>query len=258
MNKPLKTLGIIALLFFSFYYTHEFALLMQKKDPIYQNILVLKEETNLKSLDASIDGDYIIPGLMGREVNVEKSFQKMKNYGALKTEYLVFDEIIPTISINQNKDKIIKKGNKAKMAVSFILDAQSNLINYFEKMNMDYTILTTKENINSKLNADFINIDESNYKETEKILNKKNKNTNICYLPKMTKDFCLKKQKILIEATNEVTNNNVASIYNNIEAGGIYYLKNLDLKYLKIFIENVVYKGYTIIKLTDLISETRS
>ena len=76
MNKALKSFGVIVLLCFSFYYTHQFALLMQKKNPIYQNILVLKEEASLKSIDATIIGDYIIPGLEGREVNVLKSFQK--------------------------------------------------------------------------------------------------------------------------------------------------------------------------------------
>ena len=258
MNKALKSVGIIVLLCFSFYYTHQFALLMQKKDPIYQNILVLKEEASLKSIDATINGDYIIPGLDGKEVNVEKSFQQMKNHGVFGENYLVFDEIIPAISLNQNKDKIIKKGNSSKMAVTFILSEDSNLINYFEETGMDYTLLTTSQNLNSKLNGERINIDFNNYNKVEKELSKNNVNSNICFIEKLDKDFCLKKKKILVESTYNINNNNAANYLNKIEAGSIYYLKNLDLSYLKLFIENIVYKGYSIVKLSDLISETRS
>ena len=258
MNKALKSFGVIVLLCFSFYYTHQFALLMQKKDPIYQNILVLKEEVNLKSVDATIIGDYIIPGLKGKEVNIEKSFQKMKNQGVFGENYLVFDEVIPTITLNQNKDKIIKKGNNAKMAVSFILDENSNLINYFEEMGMDYSLLTTEENLNSNLKGERINIDKNNFNKVEKELSKLNKNNNICFIEKLDKDFCLKKKKILVEATFNINNNNLASVLNKVEAGSIYYLKNLDLSYLKLLIENIVYKGYSIVNLSQLISESRS
>ena len=224
MNKALKSFGVIVLLCFSFYYTHQFALLMQKKDPIYQNILVLKEEVNLKSVDATIIGDYIIP----------------------------------TITLNQNKDKIIKKGNNAKMAVSFILDENSNLINYFEEMDMDYSLLTTEENLNSNLKGERINIDKNNYNKVEKELSKLNKNNNICFIEKLDKDFCLKKKMILVESTYNINNNNIASYLNKVEAGSIYYLKNLDLSYLKLLIENIVYKGYSIVNLSQLISESRS
>ncbi len=254
MNKALKSLGVVALLCFSFYYTHQFALLMRSKDPIYQNILVISEEQKIESVNATILGDYIIPGLDGEVVNVEKSFQKMKNYGTFLENYLVFDEIVPSISLKENQDKIIKKGNQAKMAVSFILDENSNLINYFEETGMDYSLLTTKDNIDSKLNGERINIDEKNYNTVEKSLSK---NTNICFIEKMSKDFCLKKKKILVESTNNLNNGNIANLYNNITSGSIYYIKNLDLKYLKLLIENIVYKGYSIVNLSELISESR-
>ena len=254
MNKALKSFGLVALLCFSFYYTHQFALLMRSKDPIYQNILVLKDEKSIASVNGIIEGDYIVPGLAGGIVNVDKSFQKMKNLGAFLENYLVFDEILPTISLKQNKDKIIKKGNPIKMAVSFILDEDSNLINYFEEMGMDYAVLTTKQTIDKKINGERINIDVENYNNLEKkIVN----NSNICFVEKVSKDFCLKKKKILVEATNTINNNNVASLYNNISSGSIYYLKNLDLNYLKLIIENIVYKGYSIVKLSQLISESR-
>ena len=257
MNKVLKSFGVVALLCFSFYYTHQFALLMRSKDPIYQNILVLKDEKDVLSVDATIMGDYIVPGLDGLEVNVEKSFQKMKNYGAFLESYLVFDEVTPSSSLSNNQDKIIKKGNQAKMGVAFILDENSNLINYFEDMGMDYALLTTSENVDSKLKGERINIDENNYNAVEKSLSKQDFYTNICFVERMDKDFCLKNKKILVESTNNINNGNVASIYNNIVSGSIYYIKNLDLSYLKLLIENIVYKGYSIISLTDLISESR-
>ena len=76
-------------------------------------------------------------------------------------------------------------------------------------------------------------------------------------MKKKKKSFS-KKKKILVESTYNINNNNIASYLNKVEAGSIYYLKNLDLSYLKLLIENIVYKGYSIVNLSQLISESRS
>ncbi len=257
MNKGFKVLGIITLLCFSFYYTHQFALLMQKKDPIYQNILLIKDEKKLDEVEAVIMGDYIIPGLKGKTVNVSKSFQKMKSVGAFLEPYIVYDDVEPKISLATNKDKIITKANFLKMGVAFIVPENSPLIAYLEQMDMDYAMLTTKNSVLKNIKGEKINNDEKNYNYVDKQLSKQNENNNICYLKELTKEFCLKKSKILVKETKILTNQNIAGNINKIDNGSILYLDNIDVAYLKLLIQNIVYKGYTILPLSQLISENR-
>ena len=133
MNKYLRVFGILCILCFSFYYTEKIALFMQKKDPIYETILNLKDDYEVESVNATIHEEYIIPGVIGKEVNVEESFRSMKYLGAFSESNLVFDEIVPEISISQNKDKIIAQGNKIHQAVAFITKDEQ-LIAYLEEM----------------------------------------------------------------------------------------------------------------------------
>ena len=163
MNYKLKALGIIALLCFSFYYTHQFALLMRRKDPIYQSIVLASGDKKTQSIDAVIAGDYIIPGLVGQVVNVDKSFQRMKNLGAFLEPYLVYDNISPVVSYSNNKDKIIRQGNNLKQAVAFILDDDSPLISYFEEVNMNYSVAVDLDSVTNVYRGELLNVDKDNY-----------------------------------------------------------------------------------------------
>ena len=81
MFKHLKYLGMLSLLCFSFFYTEKIAKFMRQKDPLYVSIETMKDDYKEDYVNAVIEDDYIIPGLMGKEIDVEKSFQKMQNYG---------------------------------------------------------------------------------------------------------------------------------------------------------------------------------
>ncbi len=258
MNRCFKSLGMIVLLCASFYYTHQFALLMKSKDPIYQSILLSAKEKQVASLSATIDGDYIVPGIDGLKVNVDKSFQKMKSLGAFLESYLVFDEEMPTVSLNNNMDKIINKGNSVKQSVSFIIDENSNLASYFDKQHINYAYFATLKTAKDDVLGEKINIDEKNYNEVDKILNKKNDLANIyCPINILSKDFCKSKGKIMIMPTVEINKLNFASLQNSIVSGSIIYIKNLDVSLLKLLIENLVYKNYSIVNLSYLLSEKR-
>lgn len=257
MNNSLKIFGAISLLCFSFYYTNQFALLMQQKDPIYQTILTKKEENVFQSVDALVEGDYITPGLNGKMVNVEKSFRKMKNMGSYLENYLVYDEIPPTITQNDYKDKIIKKGNPNKNSVAIIFEENNELVEYFEEMGMDYTILVNKENYGLNFLGEKINNDYSNYADVEKLLSKNNENHNLCLVDQSNLEFCQKNKKILVTPSLKINNSNFARLSSSITAGEIIYIKNLRLDYLKLLIQNIVYHGYTIIPLSALITESR-
>ena len=77
---------------------------MQQKDPIYETIETVKKDYETSSVNGIIYDEYIIPGIIGKEVNVMESFQNMKYIGAFEENELVFNEIYPTISLADNKD----------------------------------------------------------------------------------------------------------------------------------------------------------
>ena len=75
MNKYIRAFGILSILCFSFYYTEKIALFMQQKDPIYETIETVKKDYETSSVNGIIYDEYIIPGIIGKEVNVMESFQ---------------------------------------------------------------------------------------------------------------------------------------------------------------------------------------
>lgn len=255
MNKYIKYIGMVSLLCFSFYYTEQLALFMQKKDPIYESILVLKEEYEVKSINAIIEDNYIIPGLMGQQVDVNKSFQNMKNVGFFTEQKLIFEQTEPNISVKEHQDKIIKQGNSSKNAISFIV-TDEKIIDYFEEMGIFYTELTTKENMKKhRKYGSKLNNDSTNYKIVEKYLKESSNISKYCYY---SEDFCQKNKKQTIEETVRINNSNFVETYRKIQSGYIIYLQdNFEITNLKILLNKIYFQGLTITSLDNLLSEGR-
>ena len=170
MNKKIKMVGLLSLLCLSFYYTEQIASFIKKKDPIYETILAQKEDYDVEVINGEVMDGYITPGLSGKMVNVENSFQNMKKIGFFNESSLVFDEIKPKNSLNENLDKKISRGNPYKNYVSFLLEDET-FVSFFEEMNLPYAIFTTKENMDKiRVNGLKLNQDYKNYKEVEKSL----------------------------------------------------------------------------------------
>lgn len=258
MNKYLRGFGILAILCFSFYCAEQTALFMQKKDPIYETIVAVKEDYKVNPVDAIVSDQYITPGMVGLEINIVESFKNMKNVGAFQANKLVFEEIKPAETITSNKSLIIKQGNPLKLGVSFlVMDEQ--LIAYFEEMGMPYNILTTNNTVDKmrayglKINYDF-----SNYDMVEKKLLKNKENSDFCFITSNHKDFCMSKNKILIEESKSINKTNFAKILPQIESGDIIYLQNnLGILNLKLLLEQVRFKGLRVLSLNELLSESR-
>lgn len=257
MKKYLRAFGLVSILCFTFYYTEQIAKFMRNKDPIYESIETFAMDYYINSVNAMIEGNSIIPGLTGKQVNLEKSFRNMKNNGYFNELDFVFEEIKPSISLEENKDKIIKKGNKEKQAISFILE-DSTYLSYLDQMGISYAILTTKETKEMTCtHGTKINNDKNNYEEVEKFLKSQKENNNICYAENK-EEFCKEKKKLLIKETYALSNSNFLKKYRYVEAGDIILLqKNLNLSNLQILIQQIYFKGYQIIPITTLVSETR-
>ena len=122
--------GALALICFSFYYTDSAVDIVKRNDPIMKEIVEVSSSYFKDSVDAVLIDNNIIPGISGVKVDVDKSYEKMKNYGSYDSGLLVFKEVTPTISASNTYDKFIVKGNSSKQSVSLIFKLRTT--NYIE------------------------------------------------------------------------------------------------------------------------------
>ena len=180
--KHFRNLGILAIAAFSFFYTEKIANLTLDKNELYQSIKEESSKYNEEYINAFIEDDHIVPGLNGKTVNIKNSFYNMKDLNAFNSYYLIYDTSYPEITIENNKDKIVERGNEYKRSVSFILEYNENIIKYFKDNNIEASILVNVENFNKNEKLEQVNNEVNKYKELESLINKYSNNTHICYL----------------------------------------------------------------------------
>lgn len=120
MKRFFEILGFLSLICFSFFYTEKTIDVVKEVDDI---MITLKEQApkyQEKAENAKIDGMFMIPGISGKIVNLQKSYEEMKHYGKFHPNLLVYDKVSPEISIKDRYDKYIQTGNPKKRQVSFI------------------------------------------------------------------------------------------------------------------------------------------
>ena len=256
MKKFYKSVGLIAIMLFSFYYTEKIAILMQNKSPIMQSINEIEEDYAVSATNATIEGNYITPGISGRMINKTKSYVNMKSFGIFNEYYLIFDEVKPDISIHDNKDKIIKNGNPSKQAIAFLLEDNTSIKNYLKQNQIVGSILITENDYDKNNYFEQINNDQERYNNVESLLNKNNQNKNICYINSLDKDFCKKNKKYLVEETFYLNGQNIVEAKNKVESGAIILIKSTaNLEEFKILVKEINFKGLEIVHLSELIDE---
>ena len=258
MRKNLHVLGLASLLCVSFYLTSNLAVFMKKQDPVYQSILVLKEDYEKQAIDAVVSDEYIIPGYNGETIDLEKSYKNMHRQNALEQNKLVYEEMSPKVTLNDYKDKIIFQGNSQKKGVSILIDSEE-ISWYFDELGISYAILTTKENVNHHYAfGEKVNAEENDYDELERQLKKKGEDLSYCYVSKVGEASCLKHGKYMFVESKKIGNQNFLQVYRFISSGEVLFLdKNLELSYLKTLLKQIEFKGLQILPLSRLLSEAR-
>lgn len=257
MKKLYKPIGLFAIMLFSFYYTEKIAVIMQNKSPIMQSINEVESSYVVNATNATVDEHYVVPGIMGKMINKTKSYVNMKAFGIFNEYYLIFDDIKPEISLEDNKDKIIKEGNKSKKAVALLLeDGNETIKNYLKENKIKADLLIEESTYDSQSYFEQINNDKTKYKNVESLLNKNNQNQNICYIKEIDKEYCKKEQKYLVEETFSLGSNNIVEVKSKLDSGAIILIKkNASLDHLKLLIKEIQFKGLSILPLSELISE---
>lgn len=281
-NKPyLTVIGICLLTVFSFYYTNKLIEFSKSKDPIMIEIMKNKDDYNKLSIDALINNNYIIPGSEGLEVDVDKSYTKMKKLGKYNDNLYVYDVVKPTISIKDNYDKFVINGNTTKKEVSLIFKVNDlKNIENINKILFNNNVSATFF-IDGNIKDDDINIlkilDESNnyfgnlgynkkysiktIKYTNALLDRiDDDNHNYCYVEKDDINVLKTCSEVKMYTIKPMVVSNIfpfTYIKQNLENGKIFSLdtNNYTLKQLELIIKYVRQKGYDFVTLEEILNE---
>ena len=258
MKNLFKYIGISSILLFSFYYTEKMSNVVINNSDLVSLINENSKDYNVEAVSAEIDGNYITPGLNGSHVNVLKSYNNMKMFETFNSYYLVYDKVLPLISLENNKNKIIKNGNPSKNAVAIIIKDNLEVLEYSIEKNINITRLVDINSYNKKATYEQINNDVNNFDDVEKLLNNNSINKNICYMSDIIDEICKEKEKYLVESTITLNNYNLSNIKSNVKSGYIIYIKdNVSLLDYKILIRQIYYQDLDIVNLSKLITEER-
>lgn len=157
MKNIIKFLGLLSLICFSFFYTDKVMDVALEQDKIMISINNVKDDYREDAIEAIIDNDTIIPGISGREVDIEKSYSNMKSIGLFHENYLVFKDVMPKTTLDDNMDKYIIKANGSKQIISLIFivdnDSDFNMIcNIAKSKNVKVNLFLDYEYLNKKIN----------------------------------------------------------------------------------------------------------
>jgi len=279
MKKVFQMIGLISLTCFSFFVTEQTATVVSDMDEIMIEIKNKKDEYKLDSIDAIIDNNTIIPGVSKREVNVNKSYKVMKTNGYFSDKLFVYDYEKPKISLTDNIDKYIIKGNPSKRMVSLMFRIEKDedikdILNIINNYNVKATFfvnynwfsnnndlveeLINNNHIVSPLMEDYTS---SDFEWMDMVLKKINKQSvGFCYNVNENQsnlEECILKNNYTIKPIEISETTPLVDIKDKLESGTILSLKvNSQVKKeLSTIIIHIKSKGYKLVNLKDNVLE---
>ena len=268
MKKYLEYFGFVILAVFSFFYTAKTSMVIKNMDDIMIKIKEAKDSNIISPIDASIDGDTIIPGLSGREVKVNESYDAMKKVGTYSSNLLVYDKIKPDVSLFNNYDKYIVRGNSKKNQVSLIFKVDNDnieqVVNILDKYNVKANFFSKYELNDSILNlvSKGYNIGSISNKEwlSTLVMKVANQKYGYCYLEEKDKEIlqmCSMNKYFVIMPSIITKTTPTLTIKKNLESGSIISmdLNKEVIKELEFIIRYIKSKGYDIVNLETLLEE---
>lgn len=272
------------LVLFSFYYTEKAIVLLESNDPLMKEIKNKGESREEEAINAKVDGDYLIPGYNGLVIDLDESFTKMKGYGSYNDALLVFEEVEPNISIDDYYDKYISSGNGISTNISlvFTVDNSSytdNLLNILKEMKVIGTFFLDGEYIDK--NTSFVtdavvngnevevlsynnNYDELLFKASiDKVKTLTSTTPKYCYATYDNEEIlnlCSKLSMHTIIPTLKLDSNIYSSAKGNLRSGSIISVKltESNIAELKVLINYIKQRGFTLVTLDTLLNEARS
>lgn len=275
MKKIFQIMGLISLVCFSFFITEKTALVINEMDEIMISIKENMSSYEQTYVNASIDGNNIIPGKSARKVNITKSYKNMKTMGYYSDTLFIYDYTKPKVSIEDNKDKFIVQGNIGKNMVSLIfeikdVDDVSYILEILNNFDVDSTFFIDENIYDNKVankiikgghNIGILFENEIDYDWQDAIIKKINKQENVFCLNE-DKDIdklneCAKRENYTIHPINISKITPLVDIKKTVKRGSILKLETSrelkkELSTIIIFLKS---KGYEITNLEKNIIE---
>ena len=284
MKKIIEILFACLLVFTSFFYTDKAVSMMEDKDPVMIKIKKEKKSLEEESINAKVNGEYLVPGYSGLVVDLDKSFNKMKKYGGYNESLIVFKESTPTISVDEYYDKYIVSGNGFTNYISLVFEITDKellpKIKDILKENdvratffVDGVLLKEDNILVTSLIQDFHEIELLNYKGSydrlvfeealdtlQVIANKRGKYCLAKYDQKEILELCSKEKMHTIIPTIQISSNPYLSLKGKLREGSIISITPTkeNISELDVVIKYIKQRGYTLDTLEQLLSEARN
>lgn len=279
MKKTFQIIGLISLTCFSFFVTEKTTTVVNDMDEIMIEIKENMDKYKSDSIDAIIDKNTIIPGIKGKKVNINKSYKNMKLEGYYNDKLYVYDYKKPKISLNDNIDKYIIKGNPEKRMISLIFKVTNNddiseILNIINNYNIkvtffiDYNWITNNNEMIESLIKQGHNIgilmddySDPNFEWMDLVIKNVNKQKiGFCYSivdNEENLNQCILRKNYTIRVKEMSDKTPLLDIKNNLEAGNILSLNvNSQVrKELSTIIISIKSKGFNITNLEENVLE---
>jgi peptidoglycan-N-acetylglucosamine deacetylase len=245
-------------------------------DELMQQIIDIKNDYIVEPVSATIDDNNIIPGLVGKEVDVDKTYSNMKRLGDFDKSLIIYKDILPAITVGSDYDKYIISGNPNRQDVAFIF--RLNGLNYLEEvlkilednqieglfMVDSNLIFNDVESIVEIINDKHLIVPAYNedYLLSFDMLNSiDNKLKYYCVTVTDNQDLldiCNKSKRHTIRPSIVINSHPYFEIKNSLTNGSIIYVdvNSKLLKELSPVIKYINQKGFNIVRLDNIISET--
>ncbi len=249
MNK-LKAISVVILLLFSFYYISKVNSVIITQNSLMKTIEKNSSMFYIDPINANIIEDFIIPGISGKQVNVFESYYNMRHLNYFNENYLIYDEINPSISVMSNKDKYIIKGNAISRNISFILKDNKAVETFLINNKVPFNkLISSQEEI--KEGFESINNSYENFKELDSFIDEK-----ICIVNDQIEEICKNYEYTLVKTEIILNSENYLEIKNNIYSGSIIYISDyLPYENFSVIYKEILFKNYEIVHLSKLIEE---
>jgi hypothetical protein len=284
VKKIIEILFACLLVFASFFYTDKAVSMMEDKDLVMIKIKKEKKSLEEESINAKVNGEYLVPGYSGLVVDLDKSFNKMKKYGRYNESLIVFKESTPTISVDEYYDKYIVSGNGFTNYISLVFEITDKellpKIKDILKENdvratffVDGLLLKEDNILITSLLQDFHEIELLNYKGSydrlifeealdtlQVIANRRGKYCLAKYDQKEILELCSKEKMHTIIPTIQISSNPYLSLKGKLREGSIISITPTkeNISELDVVIKYIKQRGYTLDTLEQLLSEARN
>ena len=273
LKKIFKISAVLLLVGFSFFYTEKVTLIARNSDPIMRAIK--KEESNKKvsNVNPVINNEEYIMGINGCEIDVDKSYSKMRGVGEFKEELIVMKE---TSNDKDLTDKYVIGGNNKEKKVSLIFivnkDIDSNLTNYINDKNLKVNYFIDGKYLEENMitvkflseNSNIYYLGENEEYSDENMLYHNNlismngsNEPKYCFTSdKDNNTLKLCNDYDMVTIKSDIIKDNIYKrVKDKLNNGVIFAIDSDNIDEIKVSINYILSKGYNIISLEDLLSE---